>query len=132
MSIDINVETTRDVFYLEFKGIITLEDVKLGVEKIYSNKHIYGKTYQIIDFTKATTITLSGDDVKEVVLMNRVGLTLNPKFKLAIIAHTDLFFGITRMYRAYVESLGFNLTIFRDREQCELWINNELAKDTEL
>jgi len=131
MSVDIKVVNEKNAYYLGFKGKVTLDDIKFGVKKIYSEEEIYLRKYQIIDFSETTAVDVSSSDVKEVVSMNKEGLRLNSDFKLAIVAPTDLLFGMSRIYKAYGESIGFKISVFRDKENSELWLQRQLNSDNQ-
>ena len=52
----------------------------------------------------------------------------NPNIIVSLISTTDLQYGISRMYQAYVGDSGFLTEIFRDRKSAEEWIEKQFKK----
>jgi len=51
---------------------------------------------------------------------------------IALISTSDLQYGISRVYQAYVGDSGFLTEVFRDRKSAEEWIKNRLKKSNQL
>jgi hypothetical protein len=52
----------------------------------------------------------------------------NPNIVVAIVASTDLQFGMSRVWQVYVEKSKFVTKVFRDREDAESWLKEKLGK----
>ena len=128
MTVNLRLSNNKDVVYIECEGSVTAEDIKNSVTRLYSEKDIHLQKYQIIDLSKCASADILSSDVKDVVLMHKEGLVLSSKLKVGMIAPSDFLFGMSRIYKAYAESIGLEVLIFRDKEKCYLWLENQLKQ----
>ena len=65
---------------------------------------------------------LTTPEIKEIVEQDHVMATWSPNMILAIVAGQDIQFGLSRMWEAYVERVGWQTAVFRTRAEAELWL----------
>jgi len=111
---------------LTILGDATLEKILKAAEEVYSEEYITKQKYQIIDFTKCTSFQLSSDDMRTIVEVDLETSKSNPDIIIAIIAPQDIAFGMSRVYEAYADETGFRINVFRNKEESQLWIQNQL------
>jgi hypothetical protein len=131
MAANLEFKNEGKVLYVKFKDTVSLDDFKVNSAEVYSEEKIYLQRYRIMDFMEATKMNISSSDIKYIVSMNKKGSKKNPNVKIAIIAPSDLMFGLSRIYKSYAESIGFEILIFKNKEACDLWLENELNGNTE-
>ncbi|UCD31295.1 MAG: hypothetical protein JSW04_12000 [Desulfobacterales bacterium] len=128
----IQIKYIDDGIGVEFigSGVVTGADIIAANKEIYSSKNFLRQKYQIIDRTKITDFRVSNEEIRIVADQDIAAASVNPNVIIALIATTDLQFGISRMYQAYVEDSGFLTEIFRDRNSAVEWITNQLKKSS--
>jgi hypothetical protein len=79
------------------------------------------------DFTGADVSELFQADISSISTSSRNNLTAREGGKTAIVAQSDLAFGISRMYGIMMESQGFhfNTMPFRDMDKAMEWIKDK-------
>ena len=107
-------------------GDATLDKILKAAEEVYSEEYITKQKYQIIDFTECTSFQLSSDDMRAIVEVDLEVSKSNPDIIIAIVAPEDIAFGMSRVYEAYADETGFRIKVFRDKEESQLWIQNQL------
>ncbi len=109
-------------------------DIATGVEIIEANNRINtgnnfaSLKYKIADRTDCNEYQVSSADVKIIAEQERDAVKLNPELFVAMIAPSDLHFGMSRMYQSLMADLGFECEIFKDRKSADTWIENKLEK----
>ena len=111
--------------YVTLEGKVTLDDFKVGSSEAYSEEHILNQNYQIIDFTSCSSFDLSSSDMLEIAKIDKKASEFNPNIKIAIIAPSDLVFGMCRVYEAYADETGFDIMVLRTRQEAENWIQKK-------
>ena len=109
-------------------GIVTGADIIAANKKIYSNKDFSKQRYKIVDRTNCTGYKVSTEEIRIIAEQDKAAAKTNPNIIIALISTTDLQYGISRMYQAYVRDIGFLTEVFRDRKSAEEWIKNQLKK----
>ena len=129
MSINLKFIDDKQGIYVTLEGKVTLEDFKVGASEAYSEENIQTQNYQIIDFTNCSSFDLSSSDMQEIARIDKEASEKNPNIKIAIIAPTDVAFGMSRVYEAYTDETGFDTMVFRNSEDAEAWIQEKLKNN---
>ena len=116
----------------EFEGIVTLEknaevDIKIFGEDPAQFKKI---SYVISDWSKATKVTHTTEEIRELAIMTRQRLEFNPELLFAIIVPRDLLYGLARMWHNHLGE-AHRAGLFRTREEEEIWIKEKLSLSKE-
>ncbi len=109
-------------------GKITGQDIIDAQKKIYASAHFVKLKYWIVDRARCTEYAVTADDVARIASMDKEAAKRNPHMLVALVSHTDLQFGISRMYEAHIDENGFKAMSFRNRAAAERWIRHELRK----
>ena len=119
---------TYDGIGVEFitSGVVTGKDIIEANKEVVKNDNFLNLRYQIIDRINCTKFQVSSKEVKIIANQDKSAGKINPNIVIGIISKTDLQYGISRMYQAYVEKSGFLTHVFRDRKNAEEWIKNQL------
>ncbi len=126
----IEVQYTQDNIGLVFcaVGKVTGKEIIDTQSSIYRTQKFTNLRYWIVDRSRCTEYEVSADEVDQIAAMDNAAAKKNPKLLMALVAETDLQFGVSRMYEALVDENGFKTMSFRDRESAEMWIKRELSK----
>lgn len=79
--------------------------------------------YSLIDFKEVAEIQISNAEIEEVVHLCREAAKVNPNPLLAIIAESDVLFGLARMYEALLSGTDWEVMVFRTTQGAENWIH---------
>lgn len=94
----------------------------------FNQKNVANQKYQILDFSQCHNFELSSSDINELSRLAINASKINPNIIMAIIAPTDLVFGMSRIFEVYAEESGFNIKVFRDKLEAENWVDSLLDK----
>ncbi len=82
-----------------------------------------GLYYGLIDVTDVTELRVTRDDVLEFVQVDmQIALIVPRALAVAIVAPSDLAFGIARMWEAFAEVTRWNIHVFRSRAEADPWL----------
>ena len=126
MSLNLKFTNNKQGIYVTLEGKVTLEDIKSGAAEAYSEKNIPTHKYQIIDFTNCSSFDLSSSDMQEIARIDIAASETNSDIKIAIVAPTDVAFGMSRLYEVYADETGFDIMVFRNAKDAETWIQEKL------
>jgi hypothetical protein len=100
----------------------------LAQSGVYASENFVNLRYWIVDRARCTEYTVTPEDVVRIASMDNRAAKRNPNLLIALISHSDLQYGISRMYEAHIDENGFKAMSFRDRPSAEQWIRRELRK----
>ena len=104
------------------KGTVSREKIKTAISDFYQHGPV---TRNVLwDVSQAVLTDLSAEDVHQISQVPRKFLKLRKGGKTAIVATSDLAFGLSRMYQAssQLEELPFEVQVFRDSETAHEWL----------
>jgi hypothetical protein len=111
------------------------EDVVTGNEIGEVNDIIYNSTenilkikYQLWDLTNVSEILVSNADIEVFASQDAAAAKISPNMIIAIVANSDLIYGLSRMWEAYSYSSPFESMVFRNIEDAEKWIDEIMGK----
>jgi hypothetical protein len=82
-----------------------------------------GLHYGLVDVTDVTELSITRDDVLEFVQVDmQIALIVPRPLAVAIVAPSDLAFGIARMWEAFAEVTRWNTHVFRSRGEADPWL----------
>lgn len=86
--------------------------------------------YGIIDYSKADQVHLSSSDIEVISSQDKEIARYVPEFIVAIIAVKDLEYGVSRMWKTFIElhDLLWDTMVFKDRSDAEEWIKNKMKE----
>lgn len=103
-------------------GIVTGKEIIEANEKIYDQENLQRLKYKIVDRTNCTEYGLTTKEVKIVADQDKKAALINFNIIMTHIATTPLQYGVSRMWQAYVEEIGFQTEIFKDRKSADNWL----------
>ncbi|MBT8341172.1 MAG: hypothetical protein KJP07_14240 [Desulfatitalea sp.] len=126
----IEIKYIDDGIGVEFIGSGTVKgaDVVEARKEVYSNQNFSKQRYQIVDRSKVTDFQVNSAEVMTIAEQDMAAAKINPNILVALISPTDLQYGISRMYEAFIGDSTFVTKVFKDRKSAEEWIAGELEK----
>ena len=124
----VQIKYTDDGLGVRFiaHGIATGDEIIEANKKVNTHENFSGLKYKIADRSACNEYRVSGEDVKIIAGQEREAAELNPELVVAMIAPSDLQFGISRMYQSLMADMGFECEIFRSPEEADRWIAAKL------
>lgn len=122
MPLTVYVEPAKDLVNIEATGTVTLDEVLQLIENLsVAGDDIKGRN-GIVDASRAAGTTLTFDSVRRVSdQVTRVESIFRGS-RWAIVATSDVMFGIARIYETLRMGKSFDVRTFRSRNDAESWI----------
>ncbi len=119
----LHIDLDLGVGYIKHQGKISLKDLNAAVIDMSRDPKFESVTRGISDFTKARGV-LSSEDIRNHVTFVARHLSPSKKFKWAIIAQTNLAYGLARMFDILIDTKGLNieLQVFKDPHEAKVWL----------
>ncbi len=104
-------------------GCVTFDDVANANHRIYASPDQIRKiAYQICDYSDATDIDLSAEQVRTLALQDADAARANPAMLLAVVGQQDFVFGMLRMWELYAEPSSVRTRVCRTVDEARRWI----------
>ncbi len=85
-------------------------------------------TYSIVDFTEATYVTITLDDVKIIAQKSLENAKINPGVTVAIVTGEDVSSILAELWQLFLNLSSWNIKIFNNKEELEPWLKESLLK----
>jgi hypothetical protein len=108
-------------------GVVNGEEIISAHDEIYSEENLKKQKYQIIDRTHCAEYNVSAKKVKRIAELDKAAARSNQDIIIAMIASSQLQFGISRMWEIHAEESQFVTKVFRDRKSADEWIKERLG-----
>jgi len=120
MSISINYDPDQNALYTNATGEISLEDIMFYYSEI--EQIDFKPQYSVLaDYSEANA-DLDLDDIANMT-SRRYGISRGlGVIKIAVVAKSDLLFGLARMYQGMSDHKLFEVSAFRDRGEALRWL----------
>lgn len=118
MAITYRIDKTAKLIRARVFGEISFDDFRTTLREMLEDPDFDPSFGRLWDVREARTI-LSGEDVRGIAEVVR-------KFvggrRSAVVAQTDVAYGLARMYSALVEEAGIDTQAFRDMDEAMTWL----------
>ena len=121
MSINYHYDSSKDAIFASIEGEISFEEFQLTLAKITEIEPFPPNTRILWDLRNMDFSIIDWEFSKQLVDIRR----LNPKraySKVALVADTDVDFGITEMHVFQSMKLPQEMMVFKDYEDGERWL----------
>lgn len=125
------------VFIQNGAGLLVLcSGVLTGEEVIDSKKPLLEHperlrrcAYVIVDVCGTTAVKISQDELREAAVEDRkLAAIISPGALVAILAQRDVTYGMSRMWQTFAEATGWEIMVFRSREELDSWLRVRLKE----
>ena len=106
-------------------GKVTLAEIERAKQEFArSAKLSLPRSYLLVDLTEAPEFGLSAAEIRAAAesTIRLSASTFSPGSRAAVIAPTDMAFGVSRMWQVFVEASGMETQVFRSRAAAEQWV----------
>jgi hypothetical protein len=118
MSINYTVNTRQRIIITSASGDISLSDMQEHMQTVQNHPEIQPDYNHIFDLRKAGNFEITTSDVKQLAEFSY----FNEQSKRAIVASSDLFYGMSRMYEIFKKDASVNVRVFRTYEEAKQWV----------
>jgi hypothetical protein len=112
-------------------GIITGKEIIEANKKIYTPENLLRLKYKIVDRTTCTEYQVTSEEVQIIAEQDKEAAKINSNIIIALVSPTDLQYGVSRMWESFVDEIGFQTGVFRDRMSADAWLKEKLRKDSD-
>lgn len=104
-------------------GIVTgqelIDTAKFILEKMQQGTPV---SYDLIDLSNIERFSASCDDIRGIARINTDMAKLVGKIEVAVVAPSDVAYGMARMWQVYVQSTGWDTYVFRNQTEAQAWL----------
>lgn len=111
------------------EGVVTGNEIKEINRKLYDSTEKLLKTrYQLWDLTNVSEVVVSNTDIEIFARQDAAAAKINPNMAIAVVANSDLLYGLSRMWEGHSYSSPFKSMVCRDIADAERWIDKTIGK----
>jgi hypothetical protein len=113
------IDKDRRVVITTASGVVSIADGLAHQNKLLNDPDSDPSFSQLMDFTQATQVDLSGEDIRRLARHN----IFSPDFRRAILAPSDSVYGFGRMFEILLEMKGERgIRVFRNLDEALEWV----------
>ncbi|MGH9760786.1 MAG: hypothetical protein ACREAC_08085 [Blastocatellia bacterium] len=110
-------------------GVVTASDVIAATADYYANEDWGKLEYVIVDYSGVTRLEVPAGAMRHVTDADGMIATSKPRLLVAVVASTDVVFGLSRMWQILNEQqIGWIAAVFRSRPEAEAWVVDQLRR----
>jgi len=110
-----------------YTGNVTDNDLLSAYNEIASlNVNISKIKYSVSDFTLIDKYLITSECIRNQARLAVEVSKINPNLTVIVIAPNDVEYGTSRMWSVYSDKAGWDVRIFRNRDDANLWIKNNI------
>jgi hypothetical protein len=125
VAIEARADVAQRVIFVQLRGRVTAEELFAHQENTISRPE-YAGFHEFVDVSEAAELVYTSEhDVRALAALSAKSDPLGPRTRLAIVAVSDLHFGMARMYesfRSLAPSSGRDVGVFRNRADALEWM----------
>jgi hypothetical protein len=112
-------------------GVVTgLEIFSSALQESRNASRPPGIRYALVDFSEATDLKITPEDIRRIVEANRKLATITPDELVAVIAPDGLPYAMARLWHTLSDDIGWTSNVFHTRPDAIYWLRKELqARD---
>ncbi len=121
------IDEQRDLVLTVFRDDLTDDDLRAHLQELRANPHFHNLMRELVDLRAVTKVSVSS------AILNQSARWLlhAPEARRALVAPTDLLFGLSRMYQTNLSEVGASqVGVFRELLPALQWIG--LSSEAEL
>jgi len=121
MTIESRVDKARRIIISEATGALTDEDVLRYTEWVRSDPALR-EFDMLMDLRAVAKVEVTPEGLRESALLIPSASEAEERYRIAIVAGSDLVYGMARMYEMLREGAVGEVRIFRDMEEAKAWL----------
>ena len=127
MPIEYTYDEEKNVLYTRFYGVITDADLKAQGEAVTSDPRVMPGVRELVDLSGVEGEDVTSDGLAKNIQIDTMHREKLTGMKTAIVAATDLQYGLSRMYQALaeVQKSPAVIEVFREEKAAREWLGLE-------
>jgi hypothetical protein len=117
MGMQYRLDPSRRLVHVRAWGVISTADLQDLTSHLLADPGFDGDFRSLTDLSAATGISVTGTELEATAWMP----LYNAGARRAIVAPTDLMYGMGRVYAAHAEHVGETVRVFRSLQEAEAW-----------
>ena len=81
--------------------------------------------YSLSDYSALQKFNISTKNIEQIANYCKISSEVNHDAVVAVVAGRDLIYGLARMWERLVDGTGWEIKIFRNRKDAEVWIKDK-------
>lgn len=126
MSILYRIFPGKKVAYIKASGIINVDEIIIEGARMFAETEWQNGFNILCDYRAITEFDLSNEDIKMIADRDKVHEPIFDKSKCAVVATSDLIFGLSRMWEIISEDTSLTTMIFRDIRKAIDWLEIDM------
>jgi hypothetical protein len=111
------------------KGIVTGEDLIQATRKIFSSEESIRKSrYGLLDFSNIEWLNTSSTELKIVTDLDTRAAKINPDLIISIVTEENSAYGLSQIWKAYMDETNWESKIFRSRKEAKAWMKKRIKE----
>jgi len=125
VGIDSQIDTQRRLVFTTVQGDIDLAAALDHTDRLRAHPDFDPAMNQLFDMRAVGQISLTADDLRTIAAANVLG----PGVRRAVVAPTDLSFGVARQLEFFLTPAGHEVQVFRDIDEARQWLGLDPSDD---
>ena len=125
MPVKYKIVSDQKFVYVKATGEVTADEIMIEGARMFTDSEWINGFNILCDYRKITEFDLKSSDLSQIVEQDKNNEPLFDKSKYAIVADSDLVFGISRMWEILSENNLITTMIFRNTIDSLRWLNLE-------
>ncbi len=112
--------------FAKASGLVTAGEIEAAKgEAVRVSGESGERSYLLVDTSEATGFAGGAPEVQGIAYssVQRAPLVFKPGARAAIVAPTDLAFGLARMWEVYMRGSGLTTSVFRSLSNATIWVH---------
>ncbi len=122
MPIQYRIFPGHKVAYIKAWGKLTIDEILTEGAKMFAETEWKNGFNILCDYQEVTGFNPTYDDIRKIVNQDKHHEPLFNNSKCAVVAKTDLVFGLSRMWEILSENTNLEKMVFRDIHQAKDWL----------
>jgi hypothetical protein len=118
MSFSYSIDAVRRVVFTRGRGIVSTRDMQDLTNRLLADPRFNSEYRALADLSEVTEVTVDALALEETASIP----LYEPGTRRAIVAPSDVAYGVARMFAAYSERSGQDVRIFREMSAAEGWL----------
>jgi len=129
MPLEHSIDAQRNFLVTRVRGAITSDDLIRYLTAVKQDRRLRPGYLSLFDLGEALPGDLAGDAVRRAAEVARRFDERTGPVRVAVVAPSDVAFGMARMYGALVDGLQREVRVFREAREAEAWLCGSAPED---
>lgn len=128
MAVNFEFTPCRRGVIIKGKDTVCGHELISTIRTVFEDERFLSLKYWIGDYSDSNNFDGNANDLIQISMINKLESRRNPGILLALVGTSDLSYGICRQFESFNSESQFVTRIFRNREEADTWIQQQLDK----